>query len=91
MLHGSWRSKIENTESGLHGTGYIPNILGYAQISLSFMAMYYAFTSPLLTVGLWILSSAFDAIDGILARKLNQCSNFGILVSTSQRIFGKIV
>ena len=67
---------------------YLPNILGYARIAFSFIAMYYAFISPVLTVGLWIIASVFDAIDGILARKLNQCSNFGILVSTRQRMFG---
>jgi len=59
---------------------YLPNILGYARIFLGFLGLWFAFTLPPLTIALWIISSLLDAIDGILARKLNQCSELGMLL-----------
>lgn len=59
---------------------YVPNILGYARIAFGFLGLFYAFTSPPTTIALWITSSFLDLFDGVLARKLNQCSNFGMIL-----------
>jgi phosphatidylglycerophosphate synthase len=60
---------------------YIPNLLGYIRILLAFHGMKHSiqlqFNKALNT---WIAASLLDLIDGIAARKLNQCSQFGILL-----------
>ena len=69
---------------------YIPNILGYIRILLSFIALWKSLSinnnndnnNPMEPIALWILSSLLDMIDGILARAFNQCSSFGIFVRT---------
>lgn len=69
---------------------YVPNVLGYVRIVLSLLGLYYAviflhrFSSsddiPLRAVATWIGACALDLVDGILARKFNQTSNFGVLL-----------
>jgi CDP-diacylglycerol--inositol 3-phosphatidyltransferase len=59
---------------------YIPNLLGYARILLSFVGLHFSPTNPGLAVGIWIFSASLDLIDGILARALNQTSSLGILL-----------
>ncbi len=60
---------------------YIPNLLGYVRILLAFHGMKLSiqqhFNKALNT---WIAAAILDLIDGIAARKLNQCSQFGILL-----------
>jgi phosphatidylglycerophosphate synthase len=68
---------------------FLPNILCYSRIILSFLSVY---TSSL-TVGsvqpflyvcftalAWIIASILDHLDGKLARHFNQCSQFGVLL-----------
>merc|ERR1719469_44901 len=62
---------------------YIPNILGYIRIILSFVALWKSSTNPIQAVVLWILSAFLDLIDGIVARKLNQCSSLGIFLDVA--------
>lgn len=68
---------------------YIPNVLCYIRIVLSFASIYTSslipFTkSPIpyihLTAIIWIVASALDHLDGKLARCFNQCSKFGVLL-----------
>lgn len=59
---------------------YIPNLLGYARILLSFVGLHFSSTNPTLAAGIWIFSASLDLIDGILARALNQTSSLGILL-----------
>lgn len=63
-----------------HVVLYVPNLLGYARILLSFAGLHFSPTDPGLAVGIWIFSASLDLVDGILARALNQTSSFGILL-----------
>jgi phosphatidylglycerophosphate synthase len=60
---------------------YVPNLLGYARIHLAFVGLSYAQQQrAALAITIWIFSAFLDLFDGMLARKLNQCSKFGILI-----------
>jgi phosphatidylglycerophosphate synthase len=59
---------------------YVPNLLGYARILLALVGLYLSSTNPVTTSIVWLLSASLDLVDGIVARSLNQCSTFGVLV-----------
>lgn len=75
---------------------YIPNIMCYVRIALSFSSIYtssHIYSVPtrgescpgsviffLLTIAAWVASFILDHCDGKLARKYNQCSELGILL-----------
>lgn len=59
---------------------FVPNILGYIRYAIAFVTVFIYQTHPYLTVTLFIFSFTLDTFDGILARKLNQCSEFGAVL-----------
>ena len=60
---------------------FIPNLLGYLRIVLSFIGLNYALQSqPNIALNIWIVAALLDCIDGMAARILNQCSEFGVLL-----------
>jgi CDP-diacylglycerol--inositol 3-phosphatidyltransferase len=59
---------------------YIPNIIGYARIALLFVAYYAIKESYFMFFISYFLSFVLDALDGIAARALNQCSKFGAVL-----------
>ena len=60
---------------------YIPNILGYIRIILSFYGFRYALRNqPPKALNIWIAAAMLDLFDGAAARMLNQCSQLGILL-----------
>jgi len=59
---------------------YIPNLLCYFRIGLAFLGLYKSRSSPVSAILIWAFSAFLDALDGIAARALNQCSNFGVLL-----------
>lgn len=59
---------------------YIPNIIGYFRILLLILSYTLQKTSFRLFFLTYFLSFALDALDGIAARALNQCSKFGALL-----------
>jgi len=59
---------------------YVPNLLGYARIQLAFLGLIYAHEHASTAILIWISSGTLDLFDGILARRLNQTSTFGILL-----------
>jgi CDP-diacylglycerol--inositol 3-phosphatidyltransferase len=59
---------------------YLPNVLGYIRIALAFYALHQAKTNPTLAIPLFIGSAFLDWFDGVLARRLQQTSSFGILL-----------
>lgn len=60
---------------------YIPNILGYIRIILSFYGFRYALQNqPPKALNIWIAAAMLDLFDGAAARMLNQCSQLGILL-----------
>lgn len=63
---------------------YVPNLMGYLRIYLAFrgyrMAMQKRNNTALNT---WIAASVLDLFDGMAARALNQCSQFGVLLDVA--------
>jgi len=58
---------------------WAPNLIGYVRVITFVLGMYY---SPASQAAVWnmVASLALDFIDGPVARKLNQCSQFGDLL-----------
>ncbi len=60
---------------------YVPNILGYLRVLLAFRGLKHALRlHPSKALNTWIASAILDMMDGVAARRLNQCSRFGILL-----------
>lgn len=59
---------------------YVPNIMGYARIFLAFTGLYISSSRPVAAIWTWLASASLDAMDGIVARALNQTSSLGILI-----------
>ncbi|KAA6388131.1 MAG: putative CDP-diacylglycerol--inositol 3-phosphatidyltransferase [Streblomastix strix] len=58
---------------------YVPNIIGYIRIALSFIAVvFYQF--PSVFISCYLIAFILDWADGFFARKYNQCSKFGALL-----------
>ena len=57
---------------------FVPNLIGYARIAFTLLSYFTPF--PNLFLILYSLSFVLDAIDGIVARRLNQCSRLGALL-----------
>lgn len=67
---------------------YLPNLIGYTRIAFTLIAAIVIFKCPPLGLVLGVTSQVFDALDGVLARRLSQCSVFGtILDYTTDRMF----
>jgi len=62
---------------------YIPNLLGYTRIILAFVGLFLSQSHLTTTVIVWMIAAALDFLDGILARWLNQTSNYGILIDVA--------
>jgi CDP-diacylglycerol--inositol 3-phosphatidyltransferase len=56
---------------------YWPNMVDYARIVLWLIFLWVAFYQPIPAVVLYVLLDNLDALDGVLARKLNQTSKLG--------------
>lgn len=60
---------------------YIPNILCYLRIIMSFSGFHYSVKQkPIVALHVWTAAAVLDLVDGPAARTLNQCSRFGILL-----------
>lgn len=60
---------------------YVPNIMGYLRIILSFYGLKSAIRQQSSTaLNTWVAASLLDLFDGMAARRLNQCSKFGVLL-----------
>lgn len=60
---------------------YVPNLLGYLRILLSFAGLRCAVRRrPNEALNTWIAAALLDLIDGAAARRLDQCSRFGVLL-----------
>ncbi len=58
----------------------LPNIIGYIRIILLLSVVFIAFSRPLLTFIIYLVAANLDAVDGFLARKLNQQSKLGAIL-----------
>jgi cardiolipin synthase len=59
----------------------IPNILTYFRIGATPISLYFYITGNFLACAIFVLLAALtDFFDGFLARKLNQCTDFGALL-----------
>mmetsp|Transcript_12737 Transcript_12737/g.31092 ORF Transcript_12737/g.31092 Transcript_12737/m.31092 type:complete len:312 (+) Transcript_12737:73-1008(+) len=60
---------------------YIPNLLGFLRILLSFYGLKHALRHhQSQALNIWIVAALLDLIDGVTARMLNQCSQVGVLL-----------
>ena len=60
---------------------YVPNMMGYMRIILSFYGLKSAIQQQSSTaLNTWVAASLLDLFDGMAARRLNQCSKFGVLL-----------
>lgn len=60
---------------------YIPNLMGYLRICLAFWGYKTAMQKQHSTaLNMWIAASILDIFDGMAARRLDQCSQFGVLL-----------
>ncbi|CAG8698609.1 11480_t:CDS:2, partial [Ambispora leptoticha] len=59
---------------------FIPNLIGYARVILAIISLYYMPFAPVTCMSLYSLSCLMDAVDGNVARYLNQCSKFGAVL-----------
>lgn len=59
---------------------FVPNLLCYLRILLGFSGLHVSHSRPVLAVFFWVISAILDAFDGYCARKLDQCSSFGIIL-----------
>ncbi|KAG5476547.1 hypothetical protein LSCM1_04262 [Leishmania martiniquensis] len=59
---------------------FVPNIIGYARMTASIVAYLVARDNPALCIALYAASFALDAVDGVAARALDQCSHFGTIL-----------
>jgi CDP-diacylglycerol--inositol 3-phosphatidyltransferase len=56
---------------------YWPNLVDYARLVLWIIFLWVAFYHPITALVLYIILDNLDAVDGVLARKLNQVSKLG--------------
>ncbi|XP_041378399.1 CDP-diacylglycerol--inositol 3-phosphatidyltransferase 1-like [Gigantopelta aegis] len=73
---------------GLDILFYAPNIIGYIRIILASLA-FVLYTQPLHFVILYAISISLDAVDGIVARRLNQTSAFGAWFDVVIDLYGR--
>jgi phosphatidylglycerophosphate synthase len=60
---------------------FVPNILGYLRILLALSGLKHALRlHPNKALNTWIAAAVLDLIDGVAARRMNQCSRFGTLL-----------
>lgn len=62
---------------------YVPNLIGYSRVVASFSSFFLMVFVPgqwFLAASTYLYSFAADLLDGMAARKLNQCSTFGGLL-----------
>lgn len=66
-------------------------IIGYLRIISCAAAYVYAFSNPGLSVILYFLGAGLDAVDGVAARALNQCSELGRVLDMLSDRMGTLV
>lgn len=59
---------------------FIPNVIDYFRVIFAVASFYYMRTDPILASVLYIVSGLLDAIDGHLARMLNQGTKLGAML-----------
>lgn len=72
---------LDTSESRWPIVLYVPNLMGYLRIGLSVHGLVLAIQNQAsMALNTWIAASLLDLFDGIAARRLNQCSKFGVLL-----------
>lgn len=62
---------------------FVPNLLCYLRIILSFCGLQVSHSRPVWAIFFWVAAAVLDVLDGYLARKLGQCSSFGIVLDVA--------
>lgn len=66
--------------ASLQWSNYDAKVLGYARIALAVISLYFMPIHPRVCSFLYSVSCLLDAIDGMLARKFNQSTQFGAML-----------
>jgi CDP-diacylglycerol--inositol 3-phosphatidyltransferase len=61
---------------------------GYFRVISAIAAMYFSLSDWKLTALLYSVSQGLDAVDGVVARKFNQCTKFGQVLDMLTDRFG---
>lgn len=56
---------------------YYPNLIGYFRVISCILALHYALDDYYLTAFFYAMSQGLDAVDGVVARYMNQSTKFG--------------
>src|SRR3990167_5147863 len=56
------------------------NLVGYVRVGILIILLFAFFNYPIFSATLYVTSLLLDGVDGYLARKLNQQSNFGAIL-----------
>eukprot|EP01023_Acetabularia_acetabulum_P066290 TRINITY_DN8936_c0_g1_i10.p1 TRINITY_DN8936_c0_g1~~TRINITY_DN8936_c0_g1_i10.p1 ORF type:complete len:172 (+),score=5.53 TRINITY_DN8936_c0_g1_i10:75-590(+) len=68
-------------------TIFVPNIIGYIRVICTLASLAVAFKHPLMASLVYFVGFVLDAVDGFVARRLNQTSTMGILLDmTTDRL-----
>jgi len=59
---------------------YIPNMIGYVRVFLSLLSFFIYGSCPATVIVIYSTSFVLDGLDGIAARRYNQCSRFGAVL-----------
>ncbi|KNB46688.1 hypothetical protein JH06_0781 [Blastocystis sp. subtype 4] len=59
---------------------FIPNIIGYIRAVTGILSFYFVDSNPTAFCWLYFISYILDALDGVCARRFNQCSHFGAVL-----------
>ena len=70
---------------------YYPNMIGYIRFTCLLTGCILYSKSPLIFIILYIINIFFDYIDGIIARKYKQISNYGALLDITLSCLGHII
>jgi len=91
-----WGTLTEITKNKKNKTLYptlllLPNLIGYIRIALIILVIFIAFRHPVLTFIVYFIAGNLDAVDGYLARRLNQESKIGTILDYAVDRAGEVV
>ena len=70
---------------------YYPNVIGYIRLSILMFGSIMYTKSPLIFIILYTINILLDYIDGMIARKYKQISNFGAVLDITLSCLGHLI
>ena len=78
IMTATTESKPEEAQPNYKILYYVPNIIGYIRIALICGTLPFCFSHPLIFAVSYFINAFLDGVDGVAARRLGQCSKFGM-------------